>query len=217
MYRSAEDGTFHYVNPALVRMLGYARAEDVLALNLVRDIYVDPTLRPRLIAEYRAKGVIDGARVKWRRRDGSLLVVQIFGHVVEDANGVASFDASVLDITEREKQREELERTARTLELVVKQMPAVYWLVDHDLRIVSTGGAIAEVLGYDPERWVGSTLYDVQSTEPGSRDPIVEHKRALAGETVTWLSEYRGKQMNNTIAPFRRDGEIVGAIGTGID
>ncbi|MDQ3339864.1 MAG: response regulator [Myxococcota bacterium] len=216
MYRSSADGKFHFVNAALVRMLGYDTVDEVLALNLDHDIYIDQTSRARLIAEYRPRGVVEGAVAHWRTRDGRRIVVQIHGHVVEDESG-ASFDASVIDITAIENQREELERTARTLDIVVKQVPAMYWLVDHDLRIRRTGGAIEEVLGYKPDRWVGSTLYDVQAVEPGTVDPIEMHQRALAGETVSYTSEYRNKQINNTIAPYRRDGKIVAAIGTGID
>jgi PAS domain S-box-containing protein len=216
MYRSSEDGRFHYVNPALVRMLGYDTVDEVLALNLNRDVYIDSSDRPRLIAAYRAKGVIDGVRANWRTRDGKPLVVQIWGHIVED-RGEASFDASVVDITAVERQRDELEHTTRTLELVMKQMPAVYWLVDGDLRILRTGGAIKEVLGYEPDRWLGSTLYDVESTEPGSTSPIERHLRAFAGETISYSTNYRSKQLSSRIAPFRRDGEIIGVIGTAID
>jgi PAS domain S-box-containing protein len=169
-----------------------------------------------MIAAYRAKGVVDGARARWRRRDGSHLVVQIWGHIVEDERGT-SFDASVLDVTAHEEQREDLERTARTLELVVKQMPAVYWLVDHDLRIQRTGGAIEEVLGYAPERWIGKTLYDVQSVEGGTNNSIGFHQRALAGETVHYTNTYRNKTLNNTVTPYHRDGKRVGAIGTAVD
>ena len=133
------------------------------------DIYIDVGQRPRLIAAYRERGVIDGVRVQWRTKDGRALVVQLFGHIVENEAG-ASFDASVVDVTaidaanqELVSHREELERTARTLDLVVRQVPAVYWLVDHDLRILRTGGAIEEVLGYAPDRWIGQTI---QHQEP---------------------------------------------------
>jgi PAS domain S-box-containing protein len=217
MYRSTEDGRFHFANAAFVRLLGYDTVDEVLALNLNRDVYVDDTERPRLIAAYRARGVIDGVRAHWRTRDGERLVVQIFGHVVAGETG-ASFDASVIDITEVEAQREERERTARTLELVVRQVPAMYWLVDHDLRVLSTGGAIEEVLGYKPDRWLGSTLYDVMAVEPDDEhETIKAHQRALAGQTNTYVSHYRDKQLKNTIAPYLRDGIVVGAIGSGID
>ncbi|MBA3395485.1 MAG: response regulator [Deltaproteobacteria bacterium] len=224
MYRSTDAGRFVFANPALARLLGYDDVAELLAVDIARDIYLDGTERPRLIAEYRTKGVIEGVRARWRTRDGRPLTVQIYGHVVEDAAGMSSFDATVVDITASEAQnaqlrhqREELERTALTLDLVVKQVPATYWLVDRDLRIIVTGGAIAQVLGYEPDRWLGSTLYEAMAPDPSNRDPIETHLRALAGETLTYLAEYRDKQLQNTVAPHRRDGEIVGAIGTAID
>lgn len=223
MYRSTVGGGFVYANAALARLLGYGSVEELLGVNLVTDVYQHPDERPRLVQEYRAKGVIDGVRVHWRTRDGRPLIVQIYGHVVEDG-GEICFDASVVDVTAAEaasaklhSQREELERTARTLDLVVRQMPATYWLVDHDLRILRTGGAIEELLGYAPDRWIGHTLYDVVEHDGGSTESIVAHTRALGGEVVTFKNEYRGKLFSMTVAPHRRDDKIAGAIGTAID
>jgi len=99
----------------------------------------------------------------------------------------------------------------------VRQMPATYWLVDRDQRILSTGGAIQELLGYAPDKYLGARMHDSHREDPGSVDPVTMHERALAGETVTYTSEYRGKIFALTIAPHRRADEIVGAIGTAID
>jgi PAS domain S-box-containing protein len=213
MYRSTEEGRFVYVNPALARMLGYT-VEELLAVNLNRDIYIDPEDRQRMIQEFRGKGAIEGVRLRWRTKDGRPLTVQIYGHVVEDEAG-ASFDASIVDVTEADAQHEELERTAHTLDQVVRQMPALYWLVDRDLRILSTGGAVQEVLGYPPDTFVGTKLHDVP-VEPGSV-AVEQHLSALAGETVTFNSEYRQKTLSSTLAPLYRGGLIVGVIGTAID
>jgi PAS domain S-box-containing protein len=224
MYRSTEDGRFLYANPALARMLGYDSVGELLTVNLTTDVYQDPDVRRRLIREHRARGLIDGVRVHWRTRDGRPLVVQVYGHAVEEEHGEASFDVSVVDITEAEAasqklhdQREELERMARTLDLVVRQMPAMYWVVDQDLRILANGGAIQEVLGFAADPWVGQTMYDLLAVHSDAGETIPAHTRALAGETVTYSTEFRDKRLATTIAPYRRDGKIVGAIGTAID
>ncbi|HEX7841822.1 MAG TPA: ATP-binding protein, partial [Kofleriaceae bacterium] len=223
MYRASESGTFHYVNQALVRMLGYDSAEELLAVNLTREVYVDPEDRSRLHARFRPKGGVDGARVRWRTKQGKERIVQIYGTVVEDPEGPC-FDASVLDVTEIEttnielrKQREALETTAAMLDLVVRQMRAVYWVVDRDLRICRSGGASKELFGIAQGRFLGMTLEQVQRTDPVATDPVVMHRRALVGETVTYATEWHNKHLVTTVCPHRSNDVIVGAIGTCVD
>jgi two-component system cell cycle sensor histidine kinase/response regulator CckA len=216
MYRSTENGKFLHVNRALVELLGYVTIENLLEVNLNEDIYVDPQQRHEMIAKYRKLGVVDGALVQWKTRDGRRLNVRIFGHVIEEG-GQASFDASVVDVTSIESTNAELQRTATTLDMVVRQVSAVYWLVDRDLRIQRTGGPIMELLGYAPDHYIGTTLHEVHRVDPGTQNPINGHLKALEGETSNYVSEYRGKQLANTIAPYRVDGVIVGAIGTAVD
>lgn len=223
MYRCDPSGRFRYVNAALVRLLGYDSADEVLALTSWRDVYVDPGERERLLEHHRPTGGVEGARVRWRTRQGRELTVQIFGHIVEHAGGV-SLDASVLDVTALESanrelraQRETLATTAAMLDHVVRQMPAVYWIADRDLRIGTVGGAIHELLGHPPSRYVGMTVDDLHRLEEESADSAAMHRRALAGETVSYVTELRHKQLAVTVAPHRSDGEITGVIGTCVD
>lgn len=223
VYRSTADGRFQFVNAALARMLGYS-VEQLLRKNLNSEIYVDPSARERLIEKYVPHGVVDGAQAQWKTSDGRILTVQIWGnvHIVE---GEQSFDAWVLDVTaldaataELRQQREDLERTATTLDLVVRQMPAVYYVVDRDLRILRTGGAVQALLGYAPDRFIGRTLHEAHAEDPSSADVIALHHRTLAGEVVEYENEYRGKLLANVIGPHRNAaGDIIGAIGTSID
>ncbi len=217
MYRSNADGTITYANAALAQLLGCS-LDELMTLNLNRDIYIDAAERAHLITTYHPRGVVDGAPVSWKTRDGRVLKVQIWGHVVEPPGGPPSYDASVIDVTQLELQREERERTAKILDQVVQQMPAIYWVVDRELKIIRTGGSILDVLGYEPDRFINVTVTAVHQYEPASVDPGVAHRAALEGETISYDTEYRGKQLATTVAPYRTaDGTIVGAIGTALD
>ena len=216
MYRASEDGRFFYVNTAFARMLGYT-VDELIARNLNREVYAIPGTREALIRTYKPLGQIDGSEVLLRRKDGTTLNVQIWGHIVETPEGTR-YDAWVIDVTALRAANADLERTASVLDLVVRQMPAIYWVVDRDLRVVRTGGAIEAVLGYDRSRFLGRTIGEAHRDVPSNIDPVEQHQRALAGETVTFENEYVGKLMSNTVAPYRSsDGEIIGAIGTCID
>jgi PAS domain S-box-containing protein len=161
--------------------------------------------------------------VRWRTKAGRILTVQLYGHVIEGPDG-PTFDGAALDVTELEtanvelrRQREALSTASTTLDLVIRQMPAMYWIVDRDLRIHTTGGAIQELLGFPPDKFIGHTLDEVHRQDPGSTDPMVMHRRALAGETVTYTAEYRSKLLATTVCPHKSGDEIIGAIGTCID
>jgi len=224
MFRCDAAGRLSYASLALVRLLGYDTTAELLALGDGLALYVDPGDRARLLERHGAQAPVGGTRVHWRTKQGRELTVQIY--VIENPAD-ASFEASVLDVTELEtanallrRQREDLATTAAMLDLVVRQMTAMYWIVDRDLRIRKSGGAIQELLGFPPGTFLGMTIEQVyrnERAEPGSIDPAVMHRRALAGETITFASEFRNKHLVTTVCPHRSNDQIVGAIGTCID
>jgi PAS domain S-box-containing protein len=224
MYRSDVQGRLLMANPALATMLGYDTVAEVMALDLLRDVYVDPGGRAPVLAEYKESGFVEGRRVHWKTRTGRVLTVQLFGHIAETSKGLV-FDATVIDLTEIDTLEAELQRqrtsnegTTRILEQVVRQLPAVYYIVDRDLRIVRTGGPIEQLLGYPADRFVGKTLHEAMAADPSSIDTIALHKRALAGDAMVVENEYRGKLMANAVGPYRNDaGDIVGVVGTSVD
>ena len=118
---------------------------------------------------------------------------------------------------ELSREREQHETTSRILELNMRQIPGTYWVVDRDVRIIRTGGAIEQLLGFEADRYLGRPMQE--AAEPGAATDVVAiHERALQGETVQVDTEYGGKLHVMTVGPFRNaSGEIVGAIGTGID
>ena len=120
---------------------------------------------------------------------------------------------------ELRRERAEHTQTARILELAVAQMPANYWIVDRDLRIVRTGGEIQKTLGYEADRWLGKTMMDALAADPSTGDDVIAaHRRALGGDVRRVETEYRGKQHTTVLAPFRDErGEIIGVIGTSLD
>ena len=216
MYRSTREGVFTYINPSFAKMLGYT-VEELMTKNLNREVYADPLERERIMEKFLPLRVVDGAEVEFRKKDGTTITIQLWGHAMDLPDGTMSFGASVHDISHVKRQRLDLERTAKILDLVVMQMPALYWVVDRELRIIRTGGAIEEVLGYPADRFINARLRAVHRFEPGSVDPVPYHERALEGEVLGYDTTYRGKQLAVTVAPYRQDGTIVGAIGTTLD
>src|SRR6202043_515664 len=85
IYRSSLEGRFLDVNPALIAMLGYASAEEVLFLDPEKDVFAQVEEHTRLIDEFRRTGRLDGIEVQWKRNDGNTITVRISGRAVSSA------------------------------------------------------------------------------------------------------------------------------------
>src|SRR6202008_3262388 len=81
MYRATLEGRLLDVNPALVRMLGYESASDLLATNM-RDVYADADERERLIQTHQGHDRFEGVEAMWRRKNGQPLAVRLTGPIL---------------------------------------------------------------------------------------------------------------------------------------
>lgn len=77
IFRVSPDGSFLDGNPTMLRMTGCANAENLLALNLARDIFRFPEQYAELSDACRENGQVQGAEAEWRRRDGGLVMVRM--------------------------------------------------------------------------------------------------------------------------------------------
>jgi PAS domain S-box-containing protein len=118
IYRSSPEGRFVEVNSVLVRMLGYAYPEELMALDLKRDVYLDPEERERLRNRPANIAFPAWTDTRWKRRDGSAISVKISVRPVANASGdIVFYDGIVEDVTERQRQDELLRRTERMASL----------------------------------------------------------------------------------------------------
>ncbi|HEV3512618.1 MAG TPA: PAS domain S-box protein [Candidatus Sulfotelmatobacter sp.] len=118
IYRSSLEGRFLDVNPALVAILGYGSAEEVLLLDPEKDVFAQPEEHARLIDEFRRTGRLDGFEVKWMRKDGGTIVVRISGRAVSSADEPADvLEAIAEDVTDRRALEDQF-RQAQKMEAV---------------------------------------------------------------------------------------------------
>jgi two-component system, cell cycle sensor histidine kinase and response regulator CckA len=118
IYRSSLEGHFLDVNPALIGMLGYNSALEVLALDPEKDVFADPPEHARLVDEFRRTGRMDGFEVRWKRKDGAIITVRISGRAVAGGDEPADvLEAIAEDITERRVLEDQF-RQAQKMEAV---------------------------------------------------------------------------------------------------
>jgi PAS domain S-box-containing protein len=96
------------------------------------------------------------------------------------------------------------------------QVPAVLWTTDSTLRVKQAAGAEVRALGLDPVELEGATLCELFSVQ-AEEEAISAHRRALAGETVSFDLDWHGKQLRAVVQPFKERDETIGVIGLAVD
>src|SRR6266849_4732085 len=74
------DGKFLEVNEAMVKMLGYASREELMAVSLASGLIQDPAKRAQLLGQPDQQGSVDPLEIEWKRKDGTTLKVRLDGH-----------------------------------------------------------------------------------------------------------------------------------------
>ncbi len=117
IYRGTLDGRFLDVNPALVAMLGYSSAEEVLKLSVAQDVFAEPEEGLRLLHKWQLTAEIE-EEVQWKRRDQRRIAVRLSGRVLRTENQrAAGVEVIAEDVTERRALEEQL-RQAQKIEAV---------------------------------------------------------------------------------------------------
>jgi PAS domain S-box-containing protein len=156
IYQARRDGTLVTANEALARMLGYETVDELLGVTLDSDVYFDERERQRLIREHEHRGYAADVEVRWKKKDGSPIWVQLTAHTIKGADGATvCFEGFVRDITERKLAEEALAASEeRYRELFENARDAMYV---HDLkgRYTSVNQAAEKLLGFTREEIIG--------------------------------------------------------------
>ena len=111
--RCGLDGGFLEVNETMMRMLGYGSREELLALDLTRDIIQDPGKRAKLLCPAGADALVDPIETEWKRKDHVTLKVRISGREVLSEQGeLEAYELIAEDITRQRELEDHLRRQA---------------------------------------------------------------------------------------------------------
>src|SRR6266446_2628043 len=107
------DGKFLEVNEAMVKMLGYASKEELLAVNLASDLIQDPGKRAQLLGQPDQQGSVDPIEIEWKRKDHTTLKVRLTGQEILGEQGeMDSYEVITEDVTKQRQLEDHLRQQA---------------------------------------------------------------------------------------------------------
>ncbi|MEX0690673.1 MAG: PAS domain-containing protein [Gemmatimonadales bacterium] len=195
IYRSSLDGTIEAANPALARLLGYADPRDLLTHNM-RDLYLDPDERDRLIAVFEPSGQIADVELQWKRADGSPVWVTLTAHAVKEVDGATRFfQGFVRDLSHEREQQYRMRVSETRLRTVIETTHHAVWDWDLATDEVVWGEGFASLFGFAPDERSDIAGWR-QRVHPDDVDRVsASLELAIAEGRNLWYEEYR----------FRRD------------
>jgi len=169
------------VNPALVSMLGYDSPEDLMSIDITRDLFQNHTAFEEAFADVRRAGSIRDLETEWRRKDGRPLMVRISIRLLSTSgDGEWIHEGIVEDITEQQRLAAQL-RQAQKMEAVGRLAGGIA----HDFNNLLTA-----ILGY------AEILGDQMSDESARRDLGEIHRAGTrAADLTRQLLAFSRKQM----------------------
>jgi PAS domain S-box-containing protein len=184
-----QNGGVKYVNPILASWLGYSVDELTAAapLSLIHpddrhlvNGYIRQSQKGEIIAAFTTRAI---------RKDGEEIYLEVLGHWIT-YDGQQAFIANELDVTERKKRDEELQRLNRTLRALIHSEHALIHAMDEKEYLHEVCRIMVEDCGHILA-WIGFTQNDAEKkilpmTFAGAGEGLVEIMN------LSWADTERG-------------------------
>jgi PAS domain S-box-containing protein len=134
-YRTDLAGNLILASPSGALLLGYDSVQQMIGLNLVRDIYVNPGDREPLLAAIRKDGFVKDFETTIKRRDGSHVVVLVNSHSYYDEDGnMLGLEGFLRDFGERKRMEEDLRLAKEAADAANQAKSAFLAMMSHEIR-----------------------------------------------------------------------------------
>jgi PAS domain S-box-containing protein len=168
IFQTTPDGELLTANPALVQMLGYHSASELLLINIEKDIYLDPEDHRQYLKLLCKGQQIKNKEFKLRRIDGKIITVLENASVIRNKLGdILYYESTITDISIIKNANELLKLSNERNRIFIEKSDEAVWCANalksistglsderqilhlmEDFRIVECNDAMARMYGY---------------------------------------------------------------------
>jgi PAS domain S-box-containing protein len=178
LFISTPEGKFLDCNPALLEILGYANKEELLQIDITKDLYAIPGERKTFQEMVERDGSVKEWEVEFKRKDRGKITVLLSAHAIRARDGkVIGYEGIIIDITQRKQLERELRETNDFMKMLIESSPYAIIATDIKGNIILFNRAAEELLGYKAEAVLGK-IHITQLYPPGVAKEVMKKLRS---------------------------------------
>ncbi|MFO8090825.1 MAG: PAS domain S-box protein [Desulfatiglandaceae bacterium] len=156
VYISSKEGRILDANRVFIRMMGYRDKEELLGIDITRDLYARPADRRKFQEMIERDGRVIEYEVEFKRKDGGPITVLLTSHVRYDHKGnVLGYEGIAADQTERYQMEKKLREAHDFMNKIIQSSPNPIMAADLEGNIMIWNRAAEETLGYPASETIG--------------------------------------------------------------
>ena len=161
IYRVTHEGRFVLVNPKLAETFGYSSSENFLnSVSNIAELYLDPEDRPPILREMNEHGFVEGAHVRFRRKDGEIIWIRASAWVLREQTDEIVYEGFMVDITGQKQAEYLLRKSEERYRSLYQRTPVMLHSIDGSGRLLSVSRQWLEAFGYKRDAVIGRKITD---------------------------------------------------------
>jgi diguanylate cyclase (GGDEF)-like protein/PAS domain S-box-containing protein len=210
IFQSSLDGKILTANSTMAKLLGYSSVDELLALDLGRDLYFSNDDRQMLVDNFLLIGRTFTSEALWRRKDGSPIWVQLNTHAVRGSAGeILHFETFLHDVT----ARRDAEELLRTQSVAMEASMDGISILAADGRITYANQAFLRLFGCHSDRDLMGFHWR-SLVDPSAVRSILRRAGRPFRASGTWRGEAEGRTIGGVTFPAEVSLARIGNEGT---
>lgn len=197
VYIADKEGNLVYVNQAFADILGYESKDEVIGLNLAKQLYPNPKDRETFLKTMDEKGYVKDYEVKNIRKDKSIVTLSATSNFIRNEhNEIIGVEGVVIDITQKKRLEKVLLAEKQKLEQILGFDEKVAAIRKFDALIDFIVEKIAQIL---EAQKCSLMLFDEEKGElciqgaKGLSEDLIKAVRLKLGEGIAGSAAQKGE------------------------
>ncbi len=215
LFESVQEGVFVSTpagklidhNPAFASMLGYQGREEIVGIDIGKELFLNPEQRAAYCEDMASQGQLRNYEVALRRKDGRVVTLMENSFATRDAQGkVERYQGFLVDITEKKRAEEDMRRRNRELGALNDMATMATQTFDLDQILQNTLGWATELYGQPCDILLldmesGSVTRSGTSRRENRHEVLAELRQLLDEELAEYIVRARSEVVTEQDLP----------------